>query len=136
MEGVGASPEIIGRQRQDPKHATDPVIGLTIAKKSAVSAVMLDHEEANQEPCRRQRHEKSEPVAELECHPHQEPAERKRARCEGKLESASPRIWIATSQIWPTPVAPTGCPFDFSPPLVLNPEEAATGLEIIDSALD
>ena len=25
---------------------------------------------------------------------------------------------LATSQIWPTPVAPTGCPLDFNPPLV------------------
>src|SRR6266478_4524035 len=32
---------------------------------------------------------------------------------------ASPRICWTTSQICPTPVAPTGWPFDFSPPLVL-----------------
>src|SRR5579863_9451917 len=33
---------------------------------------------------------------------------------------ASPRICCTTSQIWPTPVAPTGCPFDFKPPLVFT----------------
>jgi hypothetical protein len=94
MDVVAAAPEIIGCECQGSDHASDPVVGAAIAEKRSVPAVMLDHEEANQEPCRRHRHEKCEPVAEPECHPHQEPAERKRARCECKLESTSPRIWI------------------------------------------
>src|SRR5580704_5594200 len=38
---------------------------------------------------------------------------------------ACPRICSTTSQICPTPVAPTGCPLDFSPPLAMQTRAAS-----------
>ena len=55
MKRMRAAPAVIGREREHPNDATDPVIGRAAGKKGAVAAVMLDHEQAYQKPGGRNR---------------------------------------------------------------------------------
>jgi hypothetical protein len=53
MKGVGAPPEIIGRQRQHADHTSDPIIHGPATEERPVATIVLDHEEANEEARRR-----------------------------------------------------------------------------------
>ena len=48
MDRMRAAPAVIGRQREHAKDAADPVIGQPAGKKSAVAAIVLDHEQADE----------------------------------------------------------------------------------------
>ena len=49
MNGMGLPPEIVRRQRQHAEHPADPVVGEPLAEEGAMPAIMLDHEQPQQE---------------------------------------------------------------------------------------
>ena len=49
VNGVSAAPEVIGGERQHPDRAADPVVGETVTEERAVTAVVLDHEQADEQ---------------------------------------------------------------------------------------
>ncbi len=69
MDGMSAAPAIIGRERENPEPSADPVVDLTLAEKGAVSAIVLDHEKADQETGRRNRQHQTPPKAMSEGRP-------------------------------------------------------------------
>ena len=46
MNRIDAAPTVVGREREHANDAADPVIRQTAGKKSAMTAVVLDHEQA------------------------------------------------------------------------------------------
>ncbi len=54
MLDMVVAPEIVGRQRDDADEPADPVIGARRTEKRPVAAIMLDHEQPDDEP--RSRH--------------------------------------------------------------------------------
>ena len=48
MNRMRVAPAVVGRQREHAKDAADPVIGQTAGKKGAVTAIVLDHEQAHE----------------------------------------------------------------------------------------
>ena len=50
VDGVGAAPDIIGRQSEHPDRPADPVAHLALAEEGAVTAVVLDHEQPDEKP--------------------------------------------------------------------------------------
>src|SRR3954469_4749782 len=82
VDRVGAPPEIVRRQRQHADDAADPIVRTAMRKESAMAAVMLNHEEANQKARRRDGNEqRSPPMAahegkpchDPECHQREKP---------------------------------------------------------------
>src|SRR5438270_3579279 len=53
MHRMRVAPEIVWRERQHPDNASDPVIEPAAAEERAMAAVMLDHEQADEETGRR-----------------------------------------------------------------------------------
>ena len=49
MDGMGAAPEIVGRQRQYTERTADPVIERLLAEEGAVTAIVLDQEQPHEE---------------------------------------------------------------------------------------
>ena len=74
VQRMGAAPVVIGRQRDDAEHPADPVVRCPAAEHRAVPAVVLDEEEADEEPRSRKREQQGEPVAdERQRQPHRGP---------------------------------------------------------------
>src|SRR5690242_21884797 len=74
MNCMRAAPEIVRRQSQNADDAADPIVGAPIGKESTVAAVMLNHEEANQKPGRRDGdEERRPPITEGEGQPRRDP---------------------------------------------------------------
>ena len=73
MNGVGASPVVVGGQRQHPDHPPDPVVRAAPAEERAVTTVVLDHEYADKEAGRRHGQKQGKPVAEPEACPGEQP---------------------------------------------------------------
>jgi HemY protein len=48
MNRMRAAPAVVGRQREHANDAADPVIRQTAGKKSAMTAIVLDHEQAHE----------------------------------------------------------------------------------------
>ncbi len=71
---MAAPPRIVGRKGQHPQHATDPVIRQSVAKERTMAAVMLNHEQSDEQTggrnCERQR---QPPEAEINRRPSQCP---------------------------------------------------------------
>ena len=44
MHGVGAAPEVIGRQRHHANHPTHPIVRQAMAEKRTMAAIVLNHE--------------------------------------------------------------------------------------------
>ena len=90
MDGVRAPPEIVGRQRQHADDAADPVVRAAAREERAVAAVVLDHEEPNQKPGRRDCDEQRRPpVAEHESEPRDDPEDHQRQECHHQLRNAA-----------------------------------------------
>ena len=53
VDRVRAPPEIVGRKRQNADNAANPIVRAAAREERAVAAVVLNHEEANQKPGRR-----------------------------------------------------------------------------------
>ena len=73
VDGVALPPMAVGGQGQHADGAAEPVVGPAAAEERAVAAIVLDHEQAHQEPRRRDGQEQGQPVAVAEAEPHQEP---------------------------------------------------------------
>ena len=74
MDGVRAPPEVVWREGQDADDAPDPIVGAPVREKRAMPAVMLNHEEPNQKPRRRDGDEQRRPpVAKREGEPRDDP---------------------------------------------------------------
>jgi hypothetical protein len=48
MDRMCAAPPVVRRQREHAKDAADPVVRQTVGEKGAMTAVMLDHEQAQE----------------------------------------------------------------------------------------
>src|ERR1041384_5005796 len=89
MSGVGAPPKIIRRQCQHADHATYPIIGAAAMEEGAVTAVVLDHEQAYEKASGRHREQQAGPIAKIEGNPHQEPECDQRPGCDDELDNAA-----------------------------------------------
>ena len=73
VDGMPLPPMAESGQGQHADGAAEPVVGPAAAEERAVPAIVLDHEQAHEEPCRRDGQEQDQPVAIAEAEPHQEP---------------------------------------------------------------
>ena len=73
VDRVRAAPEIVRCQCQDAQDAAHPIIRQPMAKKGTMAAIMLNHEQAYQQARSRHRQQQTEPVAEIQRGPHQDP---------------------------------------------------------------
>ena len=73
MGGVGTAPHVVGRHRDDAGEAADPVVGEAMAEERAVAAVVLDHEQPQQEGAGSEGKRQRQPVADVESEPGQQP---------------------------------------------------------------
>ena len=97
MDIVTAPPEVIGRERQRADHPADPIVRAAIAEEGAMTAVVLNQEEAHKEAGGRHGDEQRYPIAKVQGDPHQDPAQNKGAAGDGELErtAAGARLPIA-----------------------------------------
>ena len=99
MNGVGAAPEVVGRERQHADHAADPVVGEPVAEEGAVAAVVLDHERPHQEAGGRHRQQQRQPpIAEIIGGPGQRPQRRERREGDRDLDDAAGVAWLAIAR--------------------------------------
>ena len=63
MQGVATLPETVGCKGQNADEASRPVIGTPVAKERTMPAIVLDHEQPDQESGRGQRQHQSDPIA-------------------------------------------------------------------------
>lgn len=87
VDGVGAPPIGIRGQRQDPDRPAERVIGPASPEQRAVAAVVLDHEEANEEAGRRHRQQQGQPVAVRQAEEHEQPQGHEGDQSDGEHES-------------------------------------------------
>ena len=80
VNGVRASPEIVRRERKHTDHASDPVVCETMTKEGAMTAIVLDHEQAHEKAGGRHREQQAKPVAKIERCPHRETRAEQTAR--------------------------------------------------------
>jgi hypothetical protein len=73
MRSMAAPPVVVWRQCQHADDAADPVVGLPRSEKGAVTAIMLDHEEAHQKAGSRHRQREAQPVAPAQAYPRADP---------------------------------------------------------------
>ena len=85
MQRVLVPPMAIRRQRQDTDDPSQPVVGAATVKERAMAAIVLDHEQADQEAGRRHRQQQGQPVADAQAEPHRQPQYHKRDRGDAKL---------------------------------------------------
>ena len=62
VDRVAAPPEVVGRQGQDADRPTDPVVGGLARQERSVPAIVLDHEQADEQPGGERRQREREPV--------------------------------------------------------------------------
>ena len=105
VDGVGAPPVAVGREGHDPDRPAEPVVGAAPAEERAVPAVVLDHEQADEEARRRHRQQQGQPVAVAEAEPSREPQGRERRRGGGELGQAARGPRLAVRGERPQPVA-------------------------------
>jgi len=98
MDGVRAPPEIIGRERQYADCAAYPIVRQAMSEEGTVAAIVLDHEQPNQEAGGRhgeqQRHP---PEAEVVRCPGQCPQRHKRHERDGNLDDTAGVIGLAVA---------------------------------------
>jgi len=89
MHGMAAAPMIVGCEGQHADRAPGPVVRPSPAEERAVAAVVLDHEEPDEEARCGDGDRQTEEIAPLEARPHQDPQQHKRHRRDGDLEQAA-----------------------------------------------
>ena len=101
MERMIVPPVTVRSQRHDADDPADPIVGKTAAEKRTVAAVVLDHEETNEQARGRDRPEQANPVAKVERHPNQCPDDNEWHCGDRKLEAAAHavRLAIAAEQL-------------------------------------
>src|SRR4029079_12582032 len=78
MDGVAASPMVVGCQGQHTDDAPHPIVCPPMAEERAVAAVVLDHDQPHEKACCRHGDDQAEPIAETETCPHQDPQHNER----------------------------------------------------------
>ncbi len=98
MNGVRTAPKIVRRQCQHTEDTAHPVVRQTVAEQSAMSTVVLDHEQAHQKSAGGNRQqERSLPAAKVDRHPGKGPQQAERQQCSCDLEEAPRVTWLAIS---------------------------------------
>ena len=99
MFGMSLAPEIVRRQRQHTDGAADPVVSEAVAEKRAMTAVVLDHEQANQKARRRHGDQQRQPpIAEIHHPPRQHPQCDQRHERYGDFENTARRTGFAIAR--------------------------------------
>src|SRR5262245_47665699 len=103
MDGMASLPRMVGCQGENADHSTDPIIRQAISEESSVTAIMLDHEETYEKPCSGHRNNKSEPIAEAQGDPHENPQRDKSPGSDRKFKGATSmvRLTIAGEDLCP-----------------------------------
>jgi hypothetical protein len=73
MERMVVPPVTVRGQRHDADDPADPIVGKTVAEKRAMAAIVLDHEETDEQARRRYRSHEADPAVKVKGHPHQGP---------------------------------------------------------------
>src|SRR5215813_12270853 len=89
MDGVAAAPSIVGRQCQYADGATNPIICGAAAEKCAVPAIVLDHEQTDEEACGRNGQEQAQPITQAERSPDEQPRRGESTSGSDQLDQAS-----------------------------------------------
>jgi hypothetical protein len=110
MDGMASPPRLVGCQREHADHSTSPIIRQAMAEERAMTAIMLNHEETYEKPCSGHRNNKSEPVAEAQGDPHNDPQRDKSPCCDRKFKGAASMVRL-------TVTGEDLCPFACSKPV-------------------
>ena len=97
MDGVAAPPVVVGRERQHADRPADPVVGQRLAEERPVPAVVLDHEQPDQEAGGRHGQDQAEPVAVAQAQQHDRPEREERHRGDHQLVDAAHRIGVTVA---------------------------------------
>ena len=73
VDRMVAPPHVIGRQRQNPKHTAQPVIGKAAFEKRLMAAIVLDQEQPHQRHPVQQRNAEGKRIADRQRHPGKRP---------------------------------------------------------------
>src|SRR6201993_2219855 len=95
MACMVTSPVIVWRQGHDTDDSADPIVRTTAAEKRAVAAVVLDHEEADEQTRCGRRQQQANPMAVGKDSPHQSPDEKERHCCDRQFENAARAVGLA-----------------------------------------
>jgi hypothetical protein len=95
--GMRPSPVVVGRERQDTDDAARPVVDSTARKERPMAAVVLDHEQPQQESGGGNDEDQAGPEAVMNRCPCGSPEQRERDDGDDKLESAASGSWLAIS---------------------------------------
>lgn len=91
------APIVVGRQRQDADRASNPVVDAATGEKRTVAAIMLNHEQPEQEGGGGKDEDQAGPEAVMNRCPSGSPEQRERDDGHDKLESAASGSWLAIS---------------------------------------
>ena len=89
MDGVAASPMVLGCQGHHADGAPYPVVRPPITEERTVAAVVLDHEQPHEEARCRHSNGQAQPIAQTETWPHQGPEQNERHRADEDLHHAA-----------------------------------------------
>ena len=105
MDGVRAAPIVVGGQGQQADDAPRPVVRGPRGEERPVAAIMLDHEQPQQQSCRGQHEQCEKPVvAEMGGRSHRGPGRRKRTSSDCEFQDAPPGTRLAIGAKFPQPV--------------------------------
>ena len=82
-------PVAVRGQRHDADDPADPIVGKTVAEKRAMAAIVLDHEEADEQARGRHHSHEAEPAVKVKGHAHQGPNRSEGNGRDRKLEAAT-----------------------------------------------
>src|SRR5262245_61872081 len=105
MDGMATPPRLVGCQREHADHSTNPIIRQAMAEECSVTAIMLDHEETYEKPCSGHRNNKSEPVAEAQGDPHEDPQRDKSPSSDRKFKDAASMVRLTVAGEYLCPFA-------------------------------
>lgn len=97
MARMIASPVIVRREGHNADGSADPIVRNTTAEERPVAAVMLDHEETNEQARRGHCQQQNDPMAAGNDNQHQSPDDKERYRCDHQLENAARVIGLAVA---------------------------------------
>ncbi len=106
MDGMGAAPVVVWRQGDHGDGSADPIVEHLAGREGAVSAIVLDDEQADQEPGGRDREDQAPPDAMFQREPGPRPEDGEGNRRQSQLHRAADRIGQPIRPQESPPVAP------------------------------
>jgi hypothetical protein len=94
MAGMGPPPLVVGCQRDNADQPADPVIGNPSSKEGTVTAIMLDHEEPDEECSCRHHQYQPKPVALVQQKAHSQPKRNQGDRGNYNFDDAPELAWL------------------------------------------